>query len=101
MSSLCIKFNVEGGVYVVLMHKCGVRGIMSSLCINVEEGVYVVLVHTSGVRGVCRLGAGRVYVVLVRTEGCMSSWCIHVGEGCMSSWCMHEGGGVYVVLAHT
>ena len=61
---------VYKGVFVILVHTCGVRGIchlgaykwgegyMSSLCINVEGEVYVVLVHTCG---------GGVYVVLVHT----------------------------------
>ena len=36
------------------------------------RGVYVVLVRTCG---------GMVCVVLVCTEGCMSSWCVHVERG--------------------
>ena len=39
-----------------------------------------------------------MYVVFVHIymwdEGCMSSWCVHVGEGCMSSWCVHVWEGV-------
>ena len=30
---------------------------MSSWCIHVGLGVYVILVHKSGVRGICHLGA--------------------------------------------
>ena len=49
----------------------------------VYKRVFVILVHTCGVRGICHLGA---YM-----------W----GEGCMSSWCIHVGGGIYVILVHT
>ena len=81
---------------------------MSSWCIIymwdegcIYVGMYVVLVRTCG---------GMVCVVLVCTEGCMSSWCVHVERGvCRLGAYMWGDGvcrlgvyrGVHVILVRT